>query len=62
MAPFHGNSGVVKIGANAIAEVRSFSATETIDTVHGSEPCWMTRSGKTMQVRVTVMTQSTMFL
>ena len=33
MATFHGNSGVVKIGANTVAEVRSFGVTETMDTV-----------------------------
>ena len=33
MATFRGNSGVVKIGANTVAEVRSFGVTETMDTV-----------------------------
>ena len=33
MATFHGNSGVVKIGANTVAEVRSFGVTESMDTV-----------------------------
>lgn len=33
MATIKGNSGVVKIGANAIAEITSFSITETEGTV-----------------------------
>ena len=33
MATFFGNSGVVKIGANTVAEVRSFGVTESMDTV-----------------------------
>tara|TARA_R100000808_G_scaffold15919_1_gene36269 strand:- start:1018 stop:1407 length:390 start_codon:yes stop_codon:yes gene_type:complete len=32
MATFHGNSGVAKVGANTVAEVRSFSVTETMET------------------------------
>lgn len=32
MATFHGNNGVVKIGANTVAEVRSFSVTESMET------------------------------
>lgn len=33
MTTYKGNSGVVKIGSNAIAELRSFSVTETEGTV-----------------------------
>ena len=47
MATFHGNSSVVKIGANAIAEVRSFSVTETIDTVDDTAIGDASRSFKT---------------
>ena len=33
MATFTGNSGSVKVGANTLGEVRSFSVTETAETV-----------------------------
>ena len=33
MATHKGSEGTVKVGANAVAEVRSFSITETADTV-----------------------------
>ena len=33
MATFSGNDGVVKIGSNAVAEVKSFTVTEVIETV-----------------------------
>jgi len=33
MATFKGNSGTVKVGANAIAEIRSYNIDETMDTI-----------------------------
>lgn len=33
MATFKGNSGTVKVGANAIAEIRSFNIDESMDTI-----------------------------
>lgn len=33
MATFKGNSGTVKVGANAIAEIRSFNIDENMDTI-----------------------------
>ena len=33
MATFAGSGGVLKIGSNAIAEVRSYSIDETMDTL-----------------------------
>lgn len=33
MATFTGNSGSVKVGANTLGEVRSFSVTETAETI-----------------------------
>jgi hypothetical protein len=33
MATHTGNEGIVKVGANAVAEVRSFTVTETAETV-----------------------------
>lgn len=33
MATFKGNSGVVKVGSNAVAELRSYSITETAETI-----------------------------
>lgn len=33
MATLKGNSGTVKVGANPIAEIRSFSIDETMDTI-----------------------------
>lgn len=47
MATFHGNSGSIAVGSNAIAEVRSFSVTETIDTVDDTAIGDATRSFKT---------------
>ena len=36
MATFTGNGGTVKVGSNAIAEIRSFSIDETMDTIEDS--------------------------
>jgi predicted secreted protein len=36
MATLTGNSGTVKVGANAIAEIRSFSVDETMDTIEST--------------------------
>lgn len=36
MATLTGNSGTVKVGANAIAEIRSFSVDETADTIEST--------------------------
>lgn len=36
MAIHHGNEGEVAIGANTVAQIRSFSVEETIDTVDAS--------------------------
>lgn len=36
MAVFHGNNGVVEIGANALASVQSFDYNEVTETVDGS--------------------------
>ena len=47
MATFHGNSGSIAVGSNAIAEVRSFSVTETIDTVDDTAIGDNSRSFKT---------------
>ncbi|OUW83686.1 MAG: hypothetical protein CBD78_00030 [Candidatus Thioglobus sp. TMED218] len=33
MATFKGNSGVVKVGSTAVAELRSYSITETAETI-----------------------------
>ena len=33
MATFSGNSGTVKVGSDAVAEIRSFSVDETMDTL-----------------------------
>jgi len=33
MATFKGNSGTVKVGSDAIAEIRSYSVDETMDTI-----------------------------
>lgn len=33
MATFSGNGGTVKVGSNAVAEIRSFSVDETMDTL-----------------------------
>lgn len=33
MATFKGNSGTVKVGSNAIAEIRSFNIDESMDTI-----------------------------
>jgi len=36
MATLTGNNGTVKVGANAIAEIRSFSVDETADTIEST--------------------------
>ena len=36
MATFLGKDGVIQIGSNAVAEVRSFSIDETMDTIEDS--------------------------
>lgn len=36
MATLTGNNGTVKVGANAIAEIRSFSVDETMDTIEST--------------------------
>jgi hypothetical protein len=47
MATFAGNDGVVKIGANALAEVRSFTITETIETIEDTSMGDASRTHKT---------------
>ena len=47
MATFSGNDGVVKIGANALAEVKSFTLTETIETVEDTSMGDASRTHKT---------------
>ena len=50
MATHIGRDGVIKVGANAIAELRSFSIEETADTV---ETTTMTLSARTHKVTLT---------
>jgi len=38
MAQFHGSDGVVEIGANAVAEVKSFEVNENADTYETNGP------------------------
>tara|TARA_R100001443_G_scaffold69782_2_gene78255 strand:- start:1203 stop:1592 length:390 start_codon:yes stop_codon:yes gene_type:complete len=47
MATFHGNNGVVKVSSNTVAEVRSFSVTQTVDTVDATAMGDSFRSFKT---------------
>ena len=47
MATFSGNDGVVKIGSNAVAEVKSFTLTETIETVEDTAMGDTSRTHKT---------------
>ena len=47
MATFSGNDGVVKSGSNAVAEVRSFTVTESIETVDDSAMGDTARTHKT---------------
>jgi hypothetical protein len=36
MATLTGNNGTVKVGSNAVAEIRSFSVDETMDTIEST--------------------------
>ena len=54
MATHKGSEGVVKVGANAVAEVTGFSVDETADTIENTapsnlrilcfRPCWILRN------------------